>query len=135
MRKKYRYSGVQEINILPLIDVLFLLLAFFIVLTATMVMQRSLPVNLSKAETGAKTSSEDDSITVSLNSTGELFVNKESVQQDDLLSVLSEKKQESPDAKVFLSADKEATHQMFTSALDTVRKGGFNKVSINVSPE
>jgi len=99
-----------------------------------MVMQKGFAVNLAQAESGSRTEQDPEQLAVSLSKEGNLYFGKDQVSLIELGERLSEEKKRVPDAVVLLSADKDATHQTVTSIMDAVRKGGFFKIIMNVSP-
>ncbi len=134
-RRSRRNTLDEAVNILPLIDVLFLLLAFFIVLTTSMVLRRGIHVDLAKAQSGGKVSHEAEALEVGVDAAGALFLGDVPQTKESLLSTLREKFQAQADRRVLISADKNARHENVTAALDAVRVSGFRKITLNVSPE
>ena len=118
-----------RIEIIPLIDVIFFLLATFMMVSLSMVKNQGVNVRLPVASTSAPQEREHyTAITVS--ESGEFFFNRELVDLDHLRSHLQELKAAEEDPKVFLNADKAARFQGVITVLDEARKLGITKIAI-----
>ena len=118
---------------LPLIDIVFLLLVFFIFAMLSMAVHRSLPVVLPASSTAAIDTGLH--ITVTVNTKGELYLDKVLLSRDELQAVLQEKaaKAAAGDNKsvsVTLFADKDISYQELYRILDVIRKAGIANVSL-----
>lgn len=129
---RWRSKRRTRINIVPLIDVMFLLLCFFILVTMSMVVQHGMFVDLSTAESGESVKEIEDPAVISVEADGSVYYNKEKVTNEQLLKRLENlvKSREKP--RVFLNADEEATHGSVVSTLDLVRKQGVSDVIFTV---
>jgi biopolymer transport protein ExbD len=125
MRKKVR------IEMLPLIDIVFLLLVFFIYAMLSMAVHRSLPVSLPvSSATEIRT---EVNLTITVNDNGEIFLDNTSVSQDELQMFLLKEKQKETDNKsvqVDLFADKALSYQELYRVLDIIRTAGISNVSL-----
>ena len=122
-----------RIEIIPLIDIMFFLLATFMVVSVAMIKNRGIPVNLPQAASGAAAEREEfTSVTVGRD--GDYFFNKERVSYETLEMRLAELKQSQAEPKVFINGDEGATVQSFVSALDAVRKAGIARLGIETKP-
>lgn len=133
MQLAHTKRRTARIEIIPLIDVVFFLLVFFMISTLSMSINRSLPVNLPKAATAQKEASE--SMQVTMTSGGELFLNKEAITLQDLGSRLHDGLAKQPDLLVILHADDESRHGALVHVMDTVRLAGVSRLAIAVKPE
>jgi len=116
-----------RVEMVPLIDMFFLLLVFFIFGVFSMTMQQGLIVDLPTAETAVSTSDED-LLTLSLTAEGGLFFN----QQPVTLATLAETLQQhgtSAKALVVINADRRVPHGTVMTVLDAVRQAGLSRVS------
>ena len=119
------------INLTPLIDVVFLLLIFFMV-TTTFTRDTRLTVNLPEADA---TSSESlpDQIEVTVSEAGRFSVNGEVLnnnQATTLGEAILQAAQRDRSRPVLLVADAEATHQSVVTAMDAIGQAGFSRLSI-----
>ncbi|MFB6263295.1 MAG: ExbD/TolR family protein [Bradymonadaceae bacterium] len=120
-----------EMEMTPLIDVVFLLLIFFLV-TATFAQKResSLPVDLPEAATGTDSDSKKP-VVVRVAEDGSVAIEAEVVPETgDLTSRLRRLHRERPDAVVSLRGDKSATHGRTIEVLDAIRRVGFERVRL-----
>jgi biopolymer transport protein ExbD len=127
------YLGIKKprIEMLPLIDIVFLLLVFFIYAMLSMAVHRSLPVSLPVSST-AEIHTELN-LTVTVNKTGEIFLDDTNVSLEKLQAVLLEKTLEAADTKavqVDLFADKALSYQELYRVLDIIRNAGISNVSL-----
>ena len=126
--------GRARLEIVPLIDIMFLLVAFFMIVSISMVVQKGIFVDLSPAETG-EDSDQQDTLTVSVDSNGALYLNKDEIDRDALLTALNDAANEDRDRSVILNADEMARHRAVITALDTIRKSGLHNIVFSVEPE
>jgi biopolymer transport protein ExbD len=127
------YLGIKKprIEMLPLIDIVFLLLIFFIYAMLSMAVHRSLPVSLPVSST-AEIHTELN-VSVSVNNNGEIFLDKTRVTLEELQILLQEKTYNadygSP-VQVDLFADKALSYQELYGVLDVIRNAGISNVSL-----
>lgn len=131
MKFKRKVRDQLDINITPLIDVVFLLLIFFMV-TTTFTRETRLMVNLPEADAEPSEALPDQvEITVSRNGTytinGRPLVNSE---LDTLMQGLELATQNDRSIPILLIADAEATHQSVVTAMDGIGQLGFSRLSI-----
>ena len=119
-----------RIEIIPLIDVIFFLLATFMMVSLAMVKNKGISVNLPAASTGAALEHKNDT-TISVTKEGALFFNKETLLLDQLPARLAQLKAEQADPKVFINGDKRAFFGAAVEVLDDLRKAGISKVAID----
>lgn len=124
----FRHKKVDdlEVNVTPLIDVVFLLLIFFMVST-TFDHQSELNIELPEAS-GEITESEKVDIEIFIGPTGKFTINGNQIintQIDSLLRALRKAAGDDNDPRVIISADKKATHQSVMTAMDAARQMGF----------
>ena len=117
-----------RIEILPLIDIVFLLLVFFIYAMLSMAVHRGLPVVLPTSSTAKIDKHLVLSITV--RSGGEIYIDKEKTSLDDLESTLRHKAEKRKDAGILLFADKSVSYQDLFRVLDHIRMAGLSRISL-----
>ncbi len=121
-----------RIEIIPLIDVMFFLLASFMMVSLKMIKMQSIKMDLPTA-TQAKRDFKPDIINISVNKLGEIFVGNNRVTPLELHTVLSNKFRMNTNLPVYISGDREATHGAVINVLDLVRKEGIQKVAFAIS--
>lgn len=118
-----------RIEIIPLIDIMFFLLATFVMVSLSMVKNQGLPVKLPVASTSAPQDRKDyTSITV--NEKGEFFFNKEPITRADLGPRLTQLKSTQSDPKIFINGDGKTEFNNVVAVLDETRKAGISQVAI-----
>ncbi len=130
-----RSFGRARVEIIPLIDVMFLLVAFFMVVSMSLVMQKGIFVDLAPAHTADSSMEDQDTLVISVDSAGAYFLNKDKISLEALSEFLLEKSAKAPETSVIINADKEARHKNVVKALDLVRKSNLHKVIFSVEPQ
>jgi biopolymer transport protein ExbD len=118
-----------RIEIIPLIDVIFFLLATFMMVSLSMIKNRGIPVQLPAAATGAP-QERSDSASITLAADGAIYFDRERVDLDGLAARLRELRATARDPKVFIHGDVGARFGDAIHVLDRVREQGIGKVAI-----
>jgi biopolymer transport protein ExbD len=119
-----------RIEIIPLIDVIFFLLATFMLVSLSMVKNKGIPVNLPVASTSAPQDHTQDT-TLTIAKDGTLYFNKEPLRLDELPARLHQLQAQQPDPKVFIRGDEQAYFGAAVAVLDDLRLAGITKVAID----
>jgi biopolymer transport protein ExbD len=117
----------EEINMTPMLDVVFILLIFFIV-TASFVKEAGIEVNRPEAATAVK--KERANILVAISDKGEIWINKRRVDVRTVQANIERLKAENPQGTVVIQADKKATTDTLIKVMDSARAAGVYDVSI-----
>ena len=117
-----------RIEMLPLIDIVFLLLVFFIYAMLSMAVHHSLPVLLPTSETAEIDKRQPVSVTVKAD--GSIYVNEESVRLQDLVPTLKARVKEADVRGVLLFADRTLPYQALFEVLDQIREAGLSRISL-----
>lgn len=133
MKVSRRYSGKARIEMVPLIDVVFLLLVAFIFMAMSMVVHRGIPVDLPQSSTSRV--DKKDFISIGIRADGKIFLDKEEVTLSDLLSRLTSHHDKFPKMKVVIMGDKMASYERVISVMDVVRKSGIVNLSLETKWE
>jgi biopolymer transport protein ExbD len=126
-------SAEARIEIVPLIDIMFFLLAAFMLVSLSMVNLRSVKVNL-PTSTAASTDANRDFVDLSVSASGLLYLDKQRLSDEQLVSALAEARAAKPDIRIVLSGDRDARHGDIIHALDLVRAAGIDKVAFEIGP-
>lgn len=129
MRIPFMARRKARIEIIPLIDIVFFLLATFVMVSFSMIQNQGMAVNLPKASTGAA-EERKNSVTVTVKENGEIFLNQEPVAITAVGGRIEAMRRDDPNLKVFINADEKSVFANAVAALDEVRKAGVTKVSI-----
>ena len=123
-----------RIEIIPLIDIMFFLLASFMMVSLSQVHMKGIKVNLPTGQSG-ETQSKRDYISVSVDRDGHPFFDKSEMTYDELMAKLRIVYQENPDAKVFVRGDADTVHGNIIRVLDILRANGFYKIAFEIKSE
>jgi|ERR1700693_576278 len=124
-----------RIEIIPLIDIMFFLLASFMMVSLSQVHMKGMKVNLPSGQTG-ETQAKNEYISVSVDRDGNAYFDKEEMKSyDDLLARLKQVHNENPEAKVFVRGDADTVHFNIIKVLDVLRTAGFYKVAFEIKSE
>lgn len=122
-----------RIEIIPLIDIIFFLLATFVMVSLSMVKNRGISVNLPVSSTGVA-QEHSESATISINGAGDLFFNKRPIEAAQLDSALKQYAAGVTEPRVLINGDSHAEFGKAIAVLDLVRKQGITKVAIETQP-
>jgi len=114
-----------------LIDIMFFLLASFMLVSLTMINMKGIDVNLPTA-TSAQPNNKPDFTMVSVDAIGDIYFEKEKVDKDDVLPRLQKMYEANHDVRIFIRADKDATYENIVFVLDKVRTAGIQKVGLEI---
>ena len=117
-----------QINIVPMIDVIFAILTFFIMSTLFLGRFEGLTVNLPKAQSAKP--QKTIRATVTLDKNGGLYLNKSPIQIDALAVAVRQLNEPGKDLVVVLNADGEVTHDRVVAVMDQVRQIDGAKLAI-----
>jgi biopolymer transport protein ExbD len=123
-----------RIEIIPLIDIMFFLLAAFMMASLTMIKMQSIKMDLPTA-TMATPDFKPDIINISVDKVGDVYIEKKIVSYLDLRGYLSNKFRMNTNLPVYISGDKDATHGSVIRVLDIVRREGIQRVSFVISSQ
>lgn len=128
VRQHLRHKGgTSEINISPLIDLVFLLLIFFMV-TTSFVRETGIDVDRPTASTAV--AGENSNILVAVSADGEVFFDGQRVDVRTVRSHVGRAIAENPGAEVIVVADKESQTGMVVQTMDQCRLAGAERVSL-----
>jgi biopolymer transport protein ExbD len=122
-----------RIEIIPLIDIMFFLLAAFMLASLTMIRMESIKMDLPTATQAAR-DFKPDILNISVDKLGDMYVQKTQVNLVQLHLILSNKFRVNTNLPVYISGDKDATHGSVIRVLDIVRQEGIQKVSFAITP-
>ena len=123
-----------RIEIIPLIDIIFFLLATFIMVSLSMTKNQGVQVALPTAGSAASLGDQPEmekAVTLSVTDKGDLFFNKEKITLAQLPMKLQTFKSAAQEPKVIVNSDAGADFKHVVAVLDEVRKIGIAKVGIN----
>ncbi len=133
MKIKFGAGKKARIEMLPLIDIVFLLLVFFIYAMLSMAVHKALPVALPSSDTARIHKQMVLSVTV--DSEGAIHVDKDPVPLQSLAAILKEKAGKTESPGVLLFADKDLSYQDLFRVLDQITLAGIKQVSLQAETD
>src|ERR1700684_3432805 len=118
-------SAEARIEIIPLIDILFFLLAAFMLVSRSMVNLKSVKVNLPTATTSTN-ETKKDFVNISVDKAGDAFLDKKPVGDNEMVTGLVAMQKANPNLRVFISGDQDARHGRIIHVLNLVRAAGID---------
>lgn len=132
MKFRKRPKKHAKIEVVPLIDVVFFLLATFVMVSLSMTKNEGITVNNPAASTAAPKEKNDATLTLSLAQNGEIYFNKEKINAAQLPLRLQSFKSANKDGQVVVNGDGEVPYRFIVTVLDEARKAGFTKIAHSV---
>ena len=133
MKFSRRYSLTKgELNIAPLIDVVFLQLIYFM-LTSSFIMQPGIKINLPQAITSETVSEKE--IIVDISKEGAIFFRDNPVTMEELKTIFQNAVSLDRDKVLIIKGDQKTAHGIVVGVMDTARTVGINKIVIGTIPE
>jgi biopolymer transport protein ExbD len=133
MRKHYNGVSDEEsaIDMTPMLDIVFIMLIFFIV-TTSFVKESGVTVSRPSAETAAE--DKKGNIMVALKPNGEIWIDKRSVDVRSVRANVEKLRAESPESGVVIQADTESKTGLLVQVMDQIRLAGISNISIAADP-
>jgi biopolymer transport protein ExbD len=116
------------LEIIPFIDIMFFLLATYMMVSLSMIQNQGMDLQLPGAKSVTVHEPKNDTVTLSVLASGELFWNREKISKETLTLHLQELKQVSADSKLIIQGDKEAPYGQVVEVLDAARAVGLTKL-------
>src|SRR5438874_12427512 len=123
-----------RIEIIPLIDIMFFLLASFMMVSLSQVTLKGMKVNLPYGASG-EVQNKKDYFSLSVDKDGYYYFDKTRIALEEILPRLKQVYATAPEAKIFIRADRDALHGNVTRMLDQIRSSGFTKLSFEIKSE
>jgi biopolymer transport protein ExbD len=123
-----------RIEIIPLIDIMFFLLASFMLVSLTMINMKAIEVNLPTAAS-AQPNTKPDFIIVSVDALGDFYFEKDKVPKEEVLSHFQQLYSQNHDVRIYIRADKQAVYEGVMYVLDQARNAGIQKVGLEIKAQ
>lgn len=131
MRNRHSSMGQEdegeEINLTPMLDVVFIMLIFFIV-TATFIKEAGIQVD--RPDTVTAEFQEDASILIAISSTDEIWIDRKEREPRAVRGVIERLHSENPKGSIVIQADEESTNEMLVIVLEAAKAAGVKNVAI-----
>jgi biopolymer transport protein ExbD len=122
---------ISDINVTPLVDVVLVLLIILMV-TATAIVSKTIPMELPQAATGEATPS---TLAVSIDKTGAVFLDTVPVTSEQLRAQIRGARANNPDLRAVIAADGRIAYAKVVEVIDILRQEQIHKFAINVRPQ
>lgn len=116
-----------------LIDVIFLVVIFFMI-NAAFAVTSQIPVDLPDEPGDAASGNRATIVVVTIDAAGLIYVDEQPVYPEELVAVLSDRREQDPDLAVFVSADAALPYQNLIDVLGAVRNAGIRALSLVTDP-
>ncbi|MDY3983257.1 MAG: biopolymer transporter ExbD [Veillonellaceae bacterium] len=126
--RNLRTTSKPRLMIIPMIDIIFFLLVFFMMSMLSMVVQRSMPVQLPAASAGA--ADLQKKIPITITSDGTLYIEDKKSTIDGMARYMQAEQAKGEDVTVIVRADTHAQYGMFVNVLDTLKKLKITKIAV-----
>lgn len=121
---------MSEINVVPLVDVVLVLLVIFMITAPLML--RGMDVDLPESATNTVTP--EDRVVLSISGDKKIFIDDASITLKDLGPRLADLKSRSPEVSVFLKADRNIPYGLVVRVMDIVKGSGIEKLGMVTKP-
>jgi biopolymer transport protein ExbD len=121
-----------RIEIIPLIDIMFFLLASFMMASLSMMRLQSIRMNLPTATAAAK-NAKSELVTIAVDKLGNMSIDKKPYNFPEMRELLSSMLKTNANVPVYITADDDATHGMVISVLDLVKSTGVPNASFAIA--
>lgn len=119
-----------RIEIIPLIDVIFFLLATFVLFTLSLAKIQSMDLNLPVASPDSRPLDKDETVTLQVSDLGNCYWNRELITLSEIAPRLQNLKRQVAEPRVMIAGDNKAKFGTTVMVLDEVRKAGIEQVSV-----
>ncbi len=123
-----------RIEIIPLIDIMFFLLASFMMVSLSQTTMKGMKVALPTGSSG-QTQSKKDYVSFSVDRDGYIYWDKDRIEYTDVVTKLRGMYQANPETKIFIRGDRDALHGNVTRLLDQIRSTGFTKIAFEIKSQ
>jgi biopolymer transport protein ExbD len=131
-RRLKRHDEEAEINITPMLDIVFIMLIFFIV-TTSFVKETGIDPTRPEAETAE--ARPRGNILIGVDQTGDIWINKREVELNQIRRIVEDALTENPESSAVIIADQESPTGTLIDIMDQVRLGGVADISVAAEPE
>jgi len=136
MRKNYdvliNSEDEQNIDMTPMLDIVFIMLIFFIVTTSFV---KESGIEVQKPQASSSKQDKKVNIVIGINKSGEIWIDKHAIDIRAVRTTVERLHAESPEGSVIITADKKAETGVLVSVMDQVKLAGIEKISIGADSD
>ena len=130
MRKNQVFGGEEEeneINLTPMLDVVFIMLIFFIV-TASFIKEAGIDVD--RPDAPSAESQDDAAILIAISANDEIWIDRRETEPNAVRGMIERLHAENPKGSIVIQADEESTHEMLVIVMEAAKQAGVTNVAI-----
>jgi biopolymer transport protein ExbD len=130
MRKDKMLGGEEEeneINLTPMLDVVFIMLIFFIV-TASFIKEAGIDVD--RPDAPSADSQDDAAILIAISANDEIWIDRRETEPNAVRGMIERLHAENPKGSIVIQADEESTHEMLVIVMEAAKQAGVTNVAI-----
>ena len=130
MRKHKMLGGEEEeneINLTPMLDVVFIMLIFFIV-TASFIKEAGIDVD--RPDAPSADSQDDAAILIAISANDEIWIDRRETEPNAVRGMIERLHAENPKGSIVIQADEESTHEMLVVVMEAAKQAGVTNVAI-----
>ena len=131
MRRDKMFSGEEEeneINLTPMLDVVFIMLIFFIV-TASFIKEAGIDVDRPDAPTAE--SQDDAAILIAISASDEIWIDRRQTEPNAVRGMIERLHAENPKGSIVIQADEESTNETLVVVMEAAKQAGVSNVAIS----
>lgn len=126
--RNLRTTNKPKLMIIPMIDIIFFLLVFFMMSMLSMVVQKSVPINLPSSQTAKVDMQKKVLITVTAD--GSIYIDQTKTTIEGMIKYLQIEQSKGSEMTVVLRGDKAAQYGTFVQVLDTLKQMNITKIAV-----
>ncbi len=131
MGRRHAHTEDAEINITPMLDIVFIMLIFFIVTTS---FTKETGATITKPEAVQAVSLRNGTILIGIKSNDDIWMSKRLIELREVRSMVEQAKAENPKDSVVIIADKDSRIGTITKVIDQVKMAGVEGIAISAEP-
>ena len=136
MRRSMYHSAAEEeeseINLTPMLDVVFIMLIFFIV-TATFIKEAGIDINRPEAELARP--QEKASVLIAVSANNEIWIDRKKTQPQGVRTAIERLMAENPEGEVVIQADREAYAEAVLTVMEAARLAGVQNIALSAQQD
>ena len=125
--QQHQEDDTEEINLTPMLDVVFIMLIFFIV-TASFIKEAGIDVN--RPDTFTADRQEDAAILIAISEGDEIWIDRREVEPRGVRDVIEKLHLENPKGSIVIQADENSTHETLVVVMEAAKQVGVANVAI-----
>ncbi len=127
-------DSLPEINLTPMIDVVFAILTFFILASLLLTRSEGLPVNLPSAKTATQQNQTQSKLTITIDKQGKVWLDRQPVEVRNLVTRVKALKGNKPELLAIVNADRTVEHGQVITVMDELRTVPGVKLGVATKP-